>query len=101
MSEQNYHYIAISAFEFMSAATFDEAITRLRLRTGEKSLREQIMFNGGLLFSVYRVDLPRGEVYPVEDLRPAGQAADKYAFEGRYKFITIRGRYDTVQPRPE
>lgn len=98
MSAQPYHYIAISAFDFMSAGTKADAITRLLQRTGESFLGDQIKANGGLEFSVYRVGLPVGAVYPIEDYRPAGEAAGCYSFSGRYRFISTKGRQVVVQP---
>lgn len=96
----SHHYIAISNFDFMSAETKDEAINRLFRKSGTPLIRSEIVHNGGLAFSVYRVDLPMGEVYPIEDLRPAGPAADCYSFEGRFKFITVNGKIEVIQPAP-
>lgn len=98
--DQDYHYVAISSLNYMAGATHELAVNRLLLMTGEATLRKEISLNGGLPFSVFRVDLPVGTGYPVINELPAGDAADLYAFDGRYKFISIKGRIQVIQPSP-
>lgn len=103
----SHHFFVSCVFGWATSVNAEEAVAKLARSLGPSLVKRMVVQDGGVLATVYRVDLPEEALYNISEYKPSKCVGDgvvdgapvPYELTKIIRIKDSRGAYETDTPQ--